>query len=78
MGAEMVAAMMLQFGLPFTERMIQLWSDKTVITPEIWAGLKKLVLVPEDALAKVATQAGIPMDDARVVALQTLIAARQA
>lgn len=78
MGAETVAMLLVQFGLPFTERMIQLWNDKTAITPEVWAAAKALVLYPEDALAKVAAQAGLAMTDPKVVELAALISARKA
>lgn len=73
MDPTLIASLIVQFGLPFAEKMIELWTNKTPITPEVWLQLKALVLTPEDALARVAVQAGLPMTDPKIVALAELI-----
>lgn len=78
MSPTVIAALIVQFGLPFVEKLIQLWADNTPITPESWAGLKALVKTPEDALSTVAAQAGLPMTDPKIVALSELIKPRTA
>lgn len=73
MDPTIIAALIVNYGLPFAERMIQLWETKTAVTTTEWAKLKTLVLLPEDALRRVAAAAGLSMDDPKVVALAELI-----
>lgn len=42
MGAAEIATLIVQFGIPFTEYMIQLIENKTTVTATEWANLKLL------------------------------------
>lgn len=42
MGAAQIAALILQYGIPFTEYLITLIQNKTEVTPAEWAQLKAL------------------------------------
>lgn len=42
MGAAEIATLIVQYGIPFTEYIIQLIQNKTEVTPTEWANLKLL------------------------------------
>lgn len=77
MDPTLIAQLVVMYGLPFAERMIQLWQNKTPVTTEEWAQLKTLAETPENILGRVAQRAGLSMDDPRIVELAKLIAAGQ-
>ena len=70
-----VAALVVNYGIPFTERMIALWEQKAAVSMDEFQKLKATVPAPGDALATVARNAGVTMDDPRITALAALIAA---
>ncbi len=72
----LIAQLVAQYGIPFVDHLIQLWSKKGTVTPEEWATAKSLVLLPEQTLAKIAAANGVSMSDPRIVMLSNLASAK--
>ncbi len=71
-----IAALILQYGLPFVEKLIANWTNKTPVTPAEWAVL--VALGQNTALSQMKaalTRAGIPLDDPRAIAILSQIPA---
>lgn len=75
MSAATIAALIVQFGIPFTEYMIQLIQNKTEVTASEWANLKMLASVSaKSELLDRFKLAGIDPASPQGVALLTLVA----
>lgn len=73
MGADVIAQLVIMYGLPFAGYLVKLWTDKTNVGTQEWQNLLALVQTPETALAKVAEILGLPADDPKVAAIARLI-----
>lgn len=73
MPPEIIAQLVVMYGLPFTQYLITLWQNRAVVDAAEWQKLTGLVQTPEMALAKVAQILGLPQDDPKVVAVAQLI-----
>lgn len=69
-----IAQLILEYGLPFAEKVWSKWSSGKDVTQADFDELNVLANeTPQSHLAVVASRAGLPMTDPRVVALAELI-----
>lgn len=73
MPALTIAALVTQYGIPFTEYLIQLWQNKQAVGADEWAKLKTLVQTPETALNNAVKALGLSTDDPKVQEVTNLI-----
>jgi len=65
-----IAALVLNYGLPFVDKLVEKWSNNTPVTVEEWNSLKSLAQNTALSQMKAAlARAGIPETDPRAVAL---------
>ena len=65
-----IAALVLQYGLPFVDKLVEKWSNNTPVTVDEWNSLKALAQNTALSQMKAAlARAGIPETDPRAVAL---------
>lgn len=65
-----IGTMVLQYGLPFVEKLIANWQNKTPVTVEEWNNLKALAQNTALSQMKAAlARAGIAETDPKAVAL---------
>jgi hypothetical protein len=76
MDPALIAQLIVAYGIPFTERMIQLWENKQIVNLAEWERLKALLPTPEEVLAKLKILLNLADDDPRLAAVAELIAAR--
>lgn len=70
MGWDVIAGLIIQYGLPFAEKLIEKWTTKTPVTIEEWNSLKALAQNTALSQMKAAlARAGIPETDPRAIAL---------
>jgi len=70
----MLIPLIIQYGLPFAEKIWVLWSSKTDPTQADWDSLKALAAqTPVTQMQAALMRAGIPLDDPRAVALLALV-----
>jgi len=75
MGAAEIASLVLTYGIPFTEYVIQLIQNKTTVTATEWANLKLLASVSaKSELLDRLKAAGIDPASAPGVAMLALVA----
>jgi len=70
MGWDVIAGLVLQYGLPFVEKLIEKWSNKNPVTPEEWKDL--VSLSQNNALSQMKAalaRAGIAETDPRAIEL---------
>lgn len=74
MGWATLVPLILNYGLPFAEKLWTLWSAQTVPTQADWDALRALAAqTPLSQMQAALQRAGIPLDDPRAVALLALI-----
>lgn len=74
MGAAEIAGLVLQYGIPFTEYVIQLIQNKTEVTATEWANLKMLASVSaKSELMDRLKSAGVDPASPQGVALLALV-----
>lgn len=75
MSAVTIATLILQYGIPFVEYLIQLIQNKTEVTPTEWANLKSLANISaKTELLERLKAAGIDPASPQGVTLLALVA----
>lgn len=72
----LIAQLVVQYGIPFTDYLIQLAEKKQNVGAAEWASLKSLLPSPEDVIAAVAEKLGLAPNDPKVLAVAELITPR--
>lgn len=74
MGWDVIAGLVIQYGIPFTEYLVNKIATKEDVTPAEWAELKALAnLTARQELINKLNAAGIPLDSQQAVALLALV-----
>ena len=75
MGWETIAALLVQYGLPFVDKLIEKWTTKGAVTVDEWNSLKQLAQNTALSQMKAAlARAGVQETDPRAQALLALAA----
>lgn len=75
MGWDVIAGLALQYGLPFVEKLIANWENKTPVTSAEWAALSSLVPDARTQMLAALSRAGIDPNSEQGKALLALLPA---